>query len=302
MDNCPTCGKRILDWDEKGCEAPSGQRYCLVHLPSEVASEMGLTDEVEALKAQVAYRPPTYDELCEKAAYSQGVGQLRDALKSAGIDSTIEQTGGFCMVGYIHGEDAEGNRNRRSLSYDYESLIINFSEDNEDAELNVGEDFEMLLEMVSDDEVAPEDLVEKFIATVKANLPRIAGPKLALKNDDWRFEACLNCHQNALDGGERECLENTSWGVPCGYWHIPCGEFGEFAGFGPDRKQEVVWCASCDPEGDDGEFTHETDIYKGLWFDGRGWVPQHKVATTPVIYFDGVCHHCGALVAPKVAR
>jgi hypothetical protein len=40
MDNCPTCGKRIYDFDEEGCEAPSGQRYCREHVPADVHEEM----------------------------------------------------------------------------------------------------------------------------------------------------------------------------------------------------------------------------------------------------------------------
>jgi hypothetical protein len=30
-DECPTCGKRIKDFDELGCEAPDGQRWCVEH-------------------------------------------------------------------------------------------------------------------------------------------------------------------------------------------------------------------------------------------------------------------------------
>ena len=33
LDNCPTCGRRITDFDMTGCETDSGQRWCLVHLP-----------------------------------------------------------------------------------------------------------------------------------------------------------------------------------------------------------------------------------------------------------------------------
>ena len=31
--NCPTCGHHVTDDDPTGCEAPTGQRYCLVHVP-----------------------------------------------------------------------------------------------------------------------------------------------------------------------------------------------------------------------------------------------------------------------------
>lgn len=30
-DHCPMCGRRILDHDEIGCEAPDGQRWCIEH-------------------------------------------------------------------------------------------------------------------------------------------------------------------------------------------------------------------------------------------------------------------------------
>lgn len=33
FDNCPTCGRRITDYDTTGCEGTSGQRYCLAHVP-----------------------------------------------------------------------------------------------------------------------------------------------------------------------------------------------------------------------------------------------------------------------------
>ena len=32
-DLCPTCGRRITDYDMTGCETPSGQRWCMEHLP-----------------------------------------------------------------------------------------------------------------------------------------------------------------------------------------------------------------------------------------------------------------------------
>jgi hypothetical protein len=35
LDRCPTCGRRITDYDPDGCETPSGQRYCLTHVLTE---------------------------------------------------------------------------------------------------------------------------------------------------------------------------------------------------------------------------------------------------------------------------
>lgn len=32
-DNCPTCGRRIVDTDDNGCEADNGQRWCRDHRP-----------------------------------------------------------------------------------------------------------------------------------------------------------------------------------------------------------------------------------------------------------------------------
>lgn len=40
IDNCPECGRRITDWDMTGCEAPDGQRWCLIHVPAEPTQEM----------------------------------------------------------------------------------------------------------------------------------------------------------------------------------------------------------------------------------------------------------------------
>jgi hypothetical protein len=31
LDSCPTCNKRIFDFDDDGCESNSGQRYCYPH-------------------------------------------------------------------------------------------------------------------------------------------------------------------------------------------------------------------------------------------------------------------------------
>jgi hypothetical protein len=36
-DNCPTCGRRITDFDELGCEAPDGQRWCIEHALEKLA-------------------------------------------------------------------------------------------------------------------------------------------------------------------------------------------------------------------------------------------------------------------------
>jgi len=47
MDNCPVCGKRILDWDPEGCELPSGQRVCLVHLTPAQRQELDHAYDLE---------------------------------------------------------------------------------------------------------------------------------------------------------------------------------------------------------------------------------------------------------------
>jgi len=33
LDHCPRCDRRITDVDPEGFEAPTGQRWCLVHRP-----------------------------------------------------------------------------------------------------------------------------------------------------------------------------------------------------------------------------------------------------------------------------
>jgi hypothetical protein len=41
FDYCPPpCGRRITDDDMSGCETPSGQRYCMIHLPREAHPEL----------------------------------------------------------------------------------------------------------------------------------------------------------------------------------------------------------------------------------------------------------------------
>jgi hypothetical protein len=37
LDNCPTCGRRITDTDDRGMEADNGQRWCIVHHLAELA-------------------------------------------------------------------------------------------------------------------------------------------------------------------------------------------------------------------------------------------------------------------------
>lgn len=31
LDHCPTCGRRIRDYDDDGMEAITGQRWCIEH-------------------------------------------------------------------------------------------------------------------------------------------------------------------------------------------------------------------------------------------------------------------------------
>lgn len=35
QDNCPECGRAILDYDMTGCEGEDGQRWCVKHLPDD---------------------------------------------------------------------------------------------------------------------------------------------------------------------------------------------------------------------------------------------------------------------------
>jgi hypothetical protein len=42
---------------------------------------------------------------CAQAAEGQGCNKIALALQDAGIDCTVEQTGGFCMVVYIWADD-----------------------------------------------------------------------------------------------------------------------------------------------------------------------------------------------------
>lgn len=45
LDNCPTCDRRITDFDANGCELDNAQRWCLDHLregdPAEYARLLG---------------------------------------------------------------------------------------------------------------------------------------------------------------------------------------------------------------------------------------------------------------------
>jgi hypothetical protein len=34
LDHCPRCGRPIADFASDGCEAPTGQRWCLEHAPA----------------------------------------------------------------------------------------------------------------------------------------------------------------------------------------------------------------------------------------------------------------------------
>lgn len=48
LDRCPTCSRRINDFDPKGCELESGQRWCLVHLPFATRWRLEHPDDAEA--------------------------------------------------------------------------------------------------------------------------------------------------------------------------------------------------------------------------------------------------------------
>jgi len=88
---------------------------------------------------------------CHKYARIQGVSQMAHALEREGIDCTVEQTGGFCMVGYIRDE---GNPDW-AISFTNECIVYGKDED-------------------TDGFVAiPLKSPEAFVGVIKANLWRV---------------------------------------------------------------------------------------------------------------------------------
>jgi hypothetical protein len=43
----------------------------------------------------------SYEEACYRAAVDQGLAEIVTRLATQDVAATIEQTGGFCMVGYV---------------------------------------------------------------------------------------------------------------------------------------------------------------------------------------------------------
>jgi len=53
LDHCPTCRRRITDFDNDGCETESGQRYCLRHVPhADYPHEPGRLHDCPACQVQ----------------------------------------------------------------------------------------------------------------------------------------------------------------------------------------------------------------------------------------------------------
>lgn len=45
LDDCPTCGRYIIDTDITGCETEYGQRYCIRHAPIRFLIDLGYSTE-----------------------------------------------------------------------------------------------------------------------------------------------------------------------------------------------------------------------------------------------------------------
>lgn len=55
LDHCPTCDRRVGDWDESGMEASDGQRWCLDHVQFTVSDEalFGVISQLDRLKGEL---------------------------------------------------------------------------------------------------------------------------------------------------------------------------------------------------------------------------------------------------------
>lgn len=60
LDRCPTCGRRITDYDDDGCESPDGQRYCRAHVAVDelLGEARRLIANADALAARLAELGP----------------------------------------------------------------------------------------------------------------------------------------------------------------------------------------------------------------------------------------------------
>lgn len=99
-----------------------------------------------------------YTGACERAAEEQGVAQISRALSEAGIDNTIEQTGGFIMCVFVY----DNKQNSYLLITD--GVICYYPNPNDEDEW---EDFEQL-------EFFEEDVtVSDMVAAVRKHLGKV---------------------------------------------------------------------------------------------------------------------------------
>jgi len=98
-----------------------------------------------------------YEEQCSLSAEQQGITAICKALASAGITSTIEQTGGFYMVAYVEGT------NGLRLGVTSESLVLIKDDEEEETVPFVN------YETSGQEELSPEQL-SYIVGTVKDNM------------------------------------------------------------------------------------------------------------------------------------
>lgn len=99
LDDCPSCGKRITDADPGGCETPTGQRYCLDHLPRDVWPEM--FDEWQDHRRKVEHEEKVRE-------WVRGIRQLADFVEANPEmhDGGVNALTLWCYVGGTDARDA----------------------------------------------------------------------------------------------------------------------------------------------------------------------------------------------------
>jgi len=99
-----------------------------------------------------------YAGACERAAEEQGVAEISRALSEAGIDNTIEQTGGFIMCVFVY------DNKQKSYLLVTDGVICFYPNPNDE---DKWEDFEQL-------EFFEEDVtVSDMVAAVRKHLGKV---------------------------------------------------------------------------------------------------------------------------------
>lgn len=111
-----------------------------------------------------------YDDACKMASDEQGITSIVDALKAVGIEASVEQTGGFCMVAYVDGDIPEnapethplGRWSRPRIGLTWECIVLYADEEDQEGEM-----------LFTNENDVTGEYLNNVVEVVKENLPRI---------------------------------------------------------------------------------------------------------------------------------